>query len=219
MNRKCFWYWIAALPLLVVLASWWVNVAIKKQTAERIFDDVAALPQTDVALVLGTSPRRPDGYRNLFFEYRIAAAAELYHSGKVKHLLVSGANPSVQYNEPKAMQASLMLRDVPEDAITLDYAGLRTLDSIVRAKQIFGQQRLIIVSQEFHLYRALYQADHFGIEAVAFKASKVPIRYARKVYIREFMARVKALIDLKITGKQPRFLGEAEPIQLGIDRI
>lgn len=216
MRRFKKWLYATAILLCIgfplgILA---INGMIKSTTAKRIYDSTDNLPEVDVALVLGTSPKLVDGARNLFFEFRMDAAAELFKSGKIKHLLVSGANPSIHYNEPDAMRDALVKRDVPFDAITLDYAGLRTLDSIVRAKHIFGQDRLIIVTQEFHLHRSLYLADHEGIDAVGFEATKVPFNYAKRVYWRELLARVKAFIDLNITDKEPRFMGDPEPIQL-----
>lgn len=209
-----FFKWSVIGLSVLTATTFAINYSIKSVTSDRIFEKPHLLPTTDVALVLGTSPRLEDGYRNLFFEHRMDAAAELFKSGKVRHLLVSGANPSIYYNEPNAMLDALTLRGVPKEAITLDYAGLRTLDSIVRSKVIFKQSRLVVVTQRFHLHRSLYLADAYGIEAVGFAARPVPKSLARKTHFREFLARVKAFLDLKVIGKQPRFLGDPEPIQL-----
>ena len=96
------------------------------------------------------------GSPNPFFEKRIETAAELYRIGKIDHFILSGDNRSMYYNEPMAMLKALLKKGVPASAITLDYAGLRTLDSIVRCKQIFGQNKIIIITQPFHSYRALF---------------------------------------------------------------
>ena len=124
------------------------------------YNTINKLPQNDVALVLGTSKYTVNGYQNPYFYYRIEAAAKLYQAKKVKHILVSGDNRLKSYNEPKEMQQALEKRGIPTKAITLDYAGFRTLDSVVRSKEVFGQKRITIVSQKFHNHRALFIANN-----------------------------------------------------------
>src|SRR5690606_4670880 len=111
---------------------------------------------------------------------------DLYHRGAVRHLLVSGDNRSPYYNEPRTMQRALRARGVPAEAMTLDYAGLRTLDSVVRAKAIFGQQQVIIITQEFHNKRAVFLANRLGLDAVGFNAAPVRLPRGLKTRIREF---------------------------------
>ena len=145
-------------------------------------------------------------------------AAALYASGKVRHLLLSGANPSERYNEPKAMAAALKDRGVPPGAVTLDFAGFRTLDSLVRARAVFDLQKLTIITQRYHGYRALFIAQRQGIDAVAMAAPTNPaVVQSRRTEIREIFARVKVVLDLFLTRKQPKFLGEVEPIRLDGD--
>ncbi len=201
--------------VLIVLGVLYLTACeflVMRAARGRIYAKYDALPARDVGLLLGTSPRLGGGYENPFFKYRINAAAELYRRGKVRHLLVSGDNRRHDYNEPEAMRDALLARGVPAGAITLDYAGLRTLDSDARAKEIFGSDKLTIISQRFHDARALLIADHCGIDAIAFAANDVPLRYSVKTYLRERVARMKVVLDLYVLRTQPRHLGRREPI-------
>jgi len=180
----------------------------------RLFSNPAAIPARDVGLVLGTSEKLLNGRDNPYFINRIAAAAELFHQRKVRHLIVSGDNRWHGYNEPADMRDALVRRGVPARAITLDLAGVRTLDSIVRAQKIFGLKKCTIISQRDHDQRALLLADHFGLDAIAFCAQDVPFRLAVQPHIREWFARVKVILDLYVLHTQPRQLGPREPITL-----
>lgn len=203
------WMYIGLIFILSLVAFIVVcNLWIEKSTKNQVFDAVQEIPTNKVGLVLGTSKYTKNGYENPYFHYRIEAAAQLFHSRKVKHLIVSGDNRLKSYNEPKEMQAALIDRGIPESAITLDYAGFRTLDSVVRSKAIFGQQKITIISQKFHNQRALFIANNRGVEAVAYNAKDVPIRLGLKTMIREYLARCKAILDIIILNKQPKFLGE-----------
>ncbi|MEO1051831.1 MAG: ElyC/SanA/YdcF family protein [Bacteroidota bacterium] len=190
------------------------NIWIVSSTTDMIYEDVTSVPDNKVALVLGTSNKRPDGSPNPFFEERMETTARLYKQGKVKHILVSGDNSSKYYNEPKAMMNALVSRGIPRGAITLDYAGLRTLDSIVRCKEIFGQDKITIITQPFHSFRALFISDYFDIEAVAMVTTELPASESFKVKLREYLARPKAVWDLYVIKKEPKFLGEKEPLNL-----
>ena len=204
-----------AAPLLaaaaVLAASGWIRHA----AAGRIFADAARLPANDVGLVLGTSkfsgPRR---YRNPHFDGRVEAAAELYRTGKVKHLLLSGDNGTRGYDEPADMRAALLARGVPDGALTLDDAGFRTLDSVVRARRVFGQRRLTLVTDRFHAYRAVFLARQQGIDAVAFPSREVAVRHSFKSRGREYLADVRACLDVYVLRTRPRFLGEPIPVRV-----
>ena len=150
----------------------------------------------------------------MYFKYRINPAVELYRAGKIKHIIVSGDNSLKEYNEPKQMQQALIQKGVPESAITLDYAGFRTLDSVVRGKKVFGQQKFIIISQKFHIERALFIAHKYGIDAIGFAALDPPEKYSIKTKVREVFAKTKAVIDLYIINKKPKFLGKKEIISI-----
>jgi len=182
----------------------WVNV----QTQNRLYADINAVPNQNVALLLGTVKRLRHGRLNRYFQYRINAAVQLYHAGKIKHIIASGSNHTKSYNEPLDMKKALMAGGVPVEAITLDYAGFRTLDSVVRCKEIFSQDKVMIISQAFHNERAIFISDYYGIEAIGFNAKDVPLRDDFKTPIREYFARLKAVLDLYLLKTQPKFLGE-----------
>ena len=210
LPRKMLRPFVAGFAGVVVITLAVVGcVLLIHRTGEaRVYDDPTQLPINDVGLVLGTSkesggPGRP----NPHFYNRIEAAAALYRAGRVKVLLVSGDNGTRGYDEPADMRTALLERGVPAKAITLDDAGFRTLDSVVRAKEVFGQRRLTIITDRFHAYRALFLARHYGIDAVAFPSAEVEVRWSMKARTREWFADTKACLDLYVLHTQPRFLG------------
>ena len=206
MKRKLLYITlIIAIPCVISLIV--CNQTIKKHTAAQIYNEVITIPQNKVGLLLGTSPKLKNGNNNLYFDYRILAAVELYKAGKIKYILISGDNRREEYNEPEEMKKALMQKGVSEKFIYLDYAGFRTLDSVVRAKEVFGQNQLTIISQRFHNERAIYLAEKNGINAIGYNAKDVNAYAGLKTNIRELLARVKMFIDLAI-DKQPHFLGE-----------
>ncbi|NNC23453.1 DUF218 domain-containing protein [Salinisphaera sp. USBA-960] len=200
---------LAGLILLVPLA---LNAWVVGASDSSVFNRGHALSADRVALVLGTSPYLRDGQHNVFFTQRIVAAARLYQQGVVAHLLVSGANPSTRYNEPRRMYQQLIALGVPPHAITLDFAGFRTLDSVVRARRIFGVNQAIIVTQRFHAYRAVFLASRNGVDAMAFVASNRRTRLPFEVAVREYFARVQSVLDVYVFHTDPRYLGPARPI-------
>jgi len=197
------------IVLVIVVAS---NLWVVRSTKSLVLTDYKLLPDSGVALVLGTSHRLVNGSPNPFFHNRMATAAELYKEGKIVHFIVSGDNRTKYYNEPIEMQKALIRLGVPAEAITLDYAGLRTLDSIVRCKEIFGQTNITIITQPFHSYRALFISRYYHVDAVALVANEPNQEDALRVYVREYLARTKAILDLYILGTSPRHLGDKEPI-------
>lgn len=206
-------FWTSFFVLVLVLAI--TNIWIVKSTESRVFSDLNKLPEHQIALVLGTSHRLVGGKPNPYFENRIATAASLYKIGKINHFILSGDNRSIYYNEPVEMQKALIRMGVPGNAITLDYAGLRTLDSVVRSKKIFGQEKLIIITQPFHAYRALFISDYYNIDAVAMVTDE-PVEQSFKVRVREYFARTKAVLDLYIFKTSPRYLGKKEEIKINV---
>jgi SanA protein len=194
---------------LVVLGC---NTWVVQSTQGNVLTDYRLLPDSGVALVLGTSHRLSDGSPNPFFHNRMITAANLYKEGKINRFIVSGDNRTRYYNEPFEMQKALMQLGVPEAAITLDYAGLRTLDSIVRCKEIFGQSDITIITQPFHSYRALFISDFYDLNAVALVANEPNPETGIRVYLREYLARTKAILDLYVLRTTPRHLGNKEPI-------
>lgn len=203
---------LVTFALLAALFVAFANVRILTQNADRLFTRETDTPARDIALVIGASPTLSDGRPNLHFSSRIDAAAHLYHAGKVRHLLVSGDNGRASYNEPHAMRDALIARGVPAEAITCDYAGFRTLDSVIRAHRIFSAQQLTIVTQRYHNTRALAIARHEGIDAIGFCSADVNLRESLRTELREVLARAATIVDLHILHRAPRFLGPAEPI-------
>ena len=204
------------LTLFILFLSFFIfsNLWIVRSTKNRVFSDLSKVPHHRIALVLGTSHRTAKGGPNPFFEKRIETAAELYKKGKIDHLILSGDNRTIYYNEPMAMLKALLKKGVPASAITLDYAGLRTLDSIVRCKEIFGQSKFIIITQPFHSYRALFISRYHDINAIAMVAEEPDFEYSFKVRVREYLARTKAVLDLYVLKTTPRFLGEKEEVNV-----
>lgn len=186
---------------------------IAKTTSGFHSGDLHDLPGHEVALVLGCAETLSNGRTNRYFTARIDAAALLFRSGKCRFLIVSGDNSRKDYDEPARMTAALVKRGIPEHRIFQDYAGFRTLDSIVRAKQIFGQKELIVVSQAFHNERAIYIARHHGLKMRGMDAADVTFGACLKTQIREKAARVKTIMDLYLLHTEPRFLGP--PISVG----
>lgn len=173
------------------------------------YDDVEKIPPRKVALLLGVAKTAPSGNPNAFFRGRIEAAAKLYHAGKIVHIIISGDNSRKDYSEPQDMKEALMEKGVPETAMTLDYAGFRTLDSIVRCREIFDCRKITVISQRFHAERALYIADKYGIDAIAFAAADTPWKWLNeRNWRREKYARTAAWLDLNILYRSPRYLGE-----------
>lgn len=201
------------LAMTTSVGAIWIGRAAVEGSAEGLlFEDAADLPACEVALVLGCARELPDGRGNLYFKYRIAAVRELWESGNIKHVLVSGDNSRKDYDEPTDMKKALVEVGIPSERIHCDYAGFRTLDSVVRAKKVFQLDRFVVVSQEFHVKRALYIAKEHGIEAYGFPAKDVGGPASMRTRTREELARVKAVLDMKVFKKEPRFLGEPVPI-------
>jgi len=203
----------AVVLLLGISTPLLCDLRVAAAAEGRIYDSVESVPKAPVALLLGTA-KEFNGYPNSFYTTRITAAAELFKAGKVRGILVSGDNGRTDYNEPEDMRADLVLAGVPEEFITLDYAGFRTLDSVVRAKEIFGQDHFVVVSQRFHLERAIYLARKHGIEATGYTAADPPYRPSRvRIRMREVAARSAAVADVVIR-RGPKFLGKAEEVKL-----
>ena len=194
---------IILITFSVIATYHWINY----KTNHLIFDNVDSIPKNKVGLLLGTGKYVASGNINLFYLYRIDATVALYNAGKIEYVLVSGDNGRKDYDEPSDFKKDLIERGIPGNKIFLDYAGFRTLDSVVRAKEIFGQTSITFISQEFHNQRAIYIANHFDIKAVGFNAKDVYNKH-----FREYLARSKASLDL-VFNVQPKFLGEKIVIQ------
>lgn len=201
--------WVRALVFLCLGAMvltvgvyGWFSTAVRSE----LYYDLGTVPSAQTALLLGTSKRLAGGADNPFFYYRIEAAVALYKAGKVRLILVSGDNSDEYYNEPADMHAELVARGIPAEAIILDYAGLRTLDSVVRAHTIFELNHFLIVSQRFHLERALFIARSKNITAYGFAArDPESVWMQARITGRELLARVATVLDCYVFNTQPRY--------------
>lgn len=199
---------LGGLLVIIIAFSLYANIRVEKFASGRIYSDLDSIPHNKVGLLLGTNPLNRKGGTNSYFINRINTAAALYHTAKINFIIASGDNHIKEYDEPTAMRDSLMAHGVPEERIILDFAGFRTLDSVVRAKEVFGCDSITIISQADHNARALYLAAANDLEAMAFSA---PVRAGKWVKIRlalrEWLARDKMMLDIWF-GKKPHFLGE-----------
>ncbi len=175
------------------------------------YTNVLSVPSSEVILVFGS--RIYGGEVSAILEDRLKAAFDLYQAGKAPKILVSGDYSSPYYDEAAAMSQYLKRRGIPERAILLDHAGYSTYDSLMRAKNVFGIRHVIVVSQDFHLPRALFIARSIGLSAVGFDASLTPLTKSALFYNgwREPLARIKALYDV-VHGTQPSYSGTGLPV-------
>jgi SanA protein len=206
------WFKRSGLALLVMLAVAifaiaWANITASWAARGRTFDSVNATPSSEVGLVFGTSDRTR-GRENLYFKHRVEAAAALWKAKKIRTLIVSGDNRAQDYNEPEKMKRALVRLGVPPQHIVCDYAGLRTLDSVVRAKKVFGLNSILFISQRFQNQRAIYIAKAHGLDAIAHNARDVGATNGFKTRFREIGARVKMWLDVNILQTGPKHLGE-----------
>ena len=196
---------VVAFVLLICFI--FISDKITSKNAEELtFDSIDKIPKNKIGLLLGTGKFLKNGYANLYYQNRIDAALKLYNSGKIEVLLISGDNSRKDYDEPTMMKEDLVALGIPEDKIYLDYAGFRTLDSVVRAKKVFGVKKMTIISQKFHNERAIYLSESNGVEAIGFNAKGVSKKYGKLTLVREKIARSKMLLDLLLCVS-PKFLG------------
>jgi SanA protein len=183
------------------------NKIISSKAEKYIYKSINEIPYNKVGLLLGTSKFNQSGQSNLYFYYRIHAAVVLYKAGKIKYIIVSGDNRTLSYNEPITMKKELLKNGIPSEVIFLDYAGFRTFDSIIRCFEVFGQKSFTIISQGFHLERAVFIAHWYGIGAIGYEARDVNYLQGLSTQTREYFARVKVFLDF-FTGEKPKFLGK-----------
>ena len=192
--KRAFWALILVIVAgLAVVAG--CELAVYSASKGRVYSDVDEIPHRKVGLLLGTNPKGRRGGVNLFYNHRIDAAVELYEAGKVDRFIISGAKKGSDYYEPQAMREALVIRGVPDSILVLDGEGFHTIESIVRAKEVFGVDTLTIVSQEFHNRRSLYMAKRNGLDAIAYNAANTTIlRWRIIMFLRERASRVKAVL-------------------------
>ncbi len=188
----CILLLLIAAGLAVVAGC---ELAVYSASKGRVYSDVDEIPHREVGLLLGTNPKGRRGGINMFYNHRIDAAVALYEAGKVDRFIISGAKTGPDYDEPQAMREALVARGVPDSILVLDGEGFHTIESIVRAKEVFGVDSLTIVSQEFHNRRSLYMAKRNGLDAIAYNAANTTIlRWRIIMFLRERASRVKAVL-------------------------
>lgn len=200
------------LVLTTLLTLYVSHSLVKNASNHKTYNNLTNIPKHKVGLVLGTIKTLSNGRTNLYYKYRINATVALYKAKKIDFILVSGDNGSSSYDEPSTFKEDLIKKGIPESRIFLDYAGFRTLDSVVRAKKVFGLDNFIVISQKFHNERAIYLAKNHNIEVVGFNARDMSGRYGFKTNLREYFAKTKAVIDI-VLNVEPKFLGKKIKIQ------
>jgi SanA protein len=195
---------LISVGLLFILTS---NYIVETSSTGRIYLDTDNTPQQKIGLVLGCAKNLINGRQNLFFRYRINATVDLYKAKKINYIIVSGDNSRKEYDEPSDMKNELIKRGVPSKKIFCDYAGFRTLDSIIRANKIFGATKLTVISQQFHVKRAICIGNAKGMKLIGYCAKEVNVFNSFKTKAREFLARTKMVLDLYVLNTQPKFLG------------
>lgn len=209
--RSIKWIFLITIVTLIGLIS--IDTYISKQAESDLYSKIKKVPAKKAALLLGTAKYIAKGKKNYFYTYRIRASVQLFKSGKVKAIVVSGDNGTKYYDETTRMQKDLIKAGIPSRYITLDYAGVRTLDSVVRAEAIFDLKDYIIVSQKFHLERALFIAKAKGQKVIGFMAKDIPgTAAAYRMKAREYLARVKAFLDVYVLHTEPKFYGKKEKV-------
>lgn len=201
--------WILWSTFLILVGVISIDLYVSNDSKKEIYSDIQKVPPKKAALVLGTAKYMIGGGKNYFYTYRIRAATALFKAGKVKAIVVSGDNSTKYYNETSKMQKDLIKAGVPRKYIKIDPLGVRTLDSVVRAEAIFDLKDYIIVSQKFHLQRALFIAKAKGQKVIGFAAKDIPgTAAAYRMKLREYLARSKAFLDVYIFQTMPKFDGK-----------
>lgn len=204
---------IAGLLLLGLVIA--IDNLISFSVRKSVYRDIEQIPYRPYALLLGTSKYTLKNTPNQFYQYRLSAAKDLFDNEKIDYILLSGDNRTLQYNEPKMMANDLKKRGIGDNVLFPDYAGFRTLDSVIRAKQVFHAEPMTIISQGFHCERALFIAQYHHIDAICFAATDPDTYILTRV--REMLARVLMLWELWFE-KQPHFLGNPEPLPPPVPR-
>ncbi len=179
-----------------------------KGYSEYCYFNTHEIPKNKVGLLLGTAKHLDHGYINKYYKGRVEAAIELFEAGRIDYILVSGDNSRKDYNEPEEFQQDLIKAGIPKERIFLDYAGFRTLDSVIRAKEVFGQNKFTVISQPFHNERAVYLARQNDLDVIAYNATDYTGSLARRVKLRERFAVVKAVLDVWVLRTKPKYLGK-----------
>ena len=192
--KHALWVIMAIMGVALAIVSV-CEISVYNASKERVYADVEKIPHREVGVLLGTNPKGRRGGANMFYNHRIDAAVALYEAGKVDRFIISGAKKGSDYDEPQAMREALVARGVPDSILILDGQGFHTIESIVRAKEVYEVDSVTIISQEFHNRRSLYMAKHNGLDAIAYNAANTTIlRWRIIMFLRERASRVKAVL-------------------------
>ena len=194
--------------VLIIVSGVFCWLLLDDFSAPYLYDDETKIPACKTALVLGTARQINSGHENPYFKYKMEAAEKLYKSGKASVFILSGDNRVNEYNEPRVMKFELMKRGIPDTCLVMDYAGLRTFDSMIRCREIFGQDSVIVVSQAFHNVRAVFIGRKNGLTTYALNARDLHGKTSYKTRIREFFSRIKCVLDIYLLGTKPRHMGD-----------
>ncbi len=203
---------LGALVVCLVVLGVAANLWMVERTRGRIEHQLAQCVQAPVGIVFGTSLWSRQGGRNPYFAARIDAAAYLMRERRVSHLLLSGDNRTRYYNEPVSMWRELRNRRVRDVDMTLDYAGFSTFDTLVRAQAVFDVERALLISQAWHLPRAMFIADASGLQVEGCAVQAESADGIWRLRAREWLARLATLGDLYLWGREAYFLGPKEPL-------
>jgi len=208
-----FIFVFVVIPLVGLLAIYLINNRVQSQAALLFADSIMAIPVENpqrVAIVLGAKVQE-NGEPSNALNDRIVTAVELYRAGRVKKILMSGDNPTENYDEPTAMKATAIKLGIPEGDIILDFAGRRTYDTCYRAREIFEVKKAVVVTQKFHLPRTLYLCNNLGVDSIGVTANRR--RYEGEDYwaYREFFSTASAWFEVNIWAFKP-ISGQKQPI-------
>ena len=207
------WWWrLLALGAFCVTLALGLNAWFIGKTADRIQLPEEGCTAMEVGVLFGTSQYLRSGHPNPHYYGRINEAARLYRDNKIAHLLVSGDNRTRYYNEPRRMQQDLLDRGVPKSAMTLDHAGFSTFDTLKRAKEVFGIDQALLITQDYHLPRALFIADSLDMQVNGCIAQGPSWHAMKNILVRELAARLRTLGDLYIWNREPRILDDPQPL-------
>lgn len=206
--------WVAAAGIALAAAGaaaiWGIDCYVE-QTGKQMLATLETAPESDAILVLGAYVQ-PDGQVSEMLRDRLEMGYALYAAGKAPKIIVSGDHGTVEYDEVNAMRAYLQEKGVPREDIFMDHAGFDTYDSLYRAKEVFLADKVIVVSQEYHVLRALYIAKNIGLEAAGVGADTYVYGGMEYYRMREYPARVKAFLQAQVFRPEPKYLGEPIPV-------
>ncbi len=205
---------ISSIIIAGIISTLVINKRVEVLSNKFIYQSSSAIPAKQAALILGARVWE-NGQLSAMLADRVLTGAELYKAGKVKKILISGDHGRVSYDEVNSMRNYLLEKGVPKRDIFMDHAGFDTYDSLYRARDVFHVKNIIIVTQKFHLPRAIYIAKKLGIDAVGLEADRRQYVYGAtiKASIREILARVKAFNEIEILRSKPKYLGKVIPVE------